>query len=420
MEKPANVYTVTEITREIKSLLISKFDDVWVEGELSNVKVNSSGHIYPSLKDENSLIKMALFKSTVKSIGFNLEDGMKVRVHGYVNVYENSGSYQIVVDLVEPLGIGALQIKFEQLKQKLLKEGLFNESHKRKIPFFPQKIGIITSPTGAAIRDILNIINRRFSNVHIVINPVRVQGAEAAKEIANAIYEMNEIGDFDVLIVGRGGGSLEDLWAFNEEIVARAIYSSKIPIVSAVGHEIDYTISDFVADKRASTPSTAAELVVREKKSVIEELESYKIRLKQDLYKRYETYKEKVNGTKKGLIAGLKRTFEVYKERLSGLKKTSVFLRPKDRILELKQELDDAINNLKKAFKHFTGVKNNEVKILEGKIYNLNPLKILERGYSVCTKLPENTIVKDSSVLKPEDEIKIKFHKGDIKSKVVA
>jgi exodeoxyribonuclease VII large subunit len=415
-----NVYTVTEITRKIKYLLSSQFNDLWIEGEISNFRLHSSGHIYFTLKDDKSVIRVAFFKGMNQYLKFKPEDGMKVIVHGYIDVYEKSGDYQIIVDLMEPVGIGALQIKFEQLKQKLFKEGLFDESRKRKIPEYPQKIGIITSPTGAAIRDMLNIINRRFSNVHIVINPVRVQGEGAAEEIANAIREMNEIGDFDVLIVGRGGGSLEDLWAFNEEIVARAIYSSKIPIISAVGHEIDYTISDFVADLRAPTPSAAAELVVKEKKNIIEELKSYNIRLKQNLYKRYEYYKENVNGMKKRLIAGLKNTFEIYKERLNSLKKSSVFLRPLDKILEYKQELDDLSDGLRKGFKHFIERKNNELKILKGKIYNLNPLKILERGYSVCTKLPENTIVKDSSVLKPEDEIKVKFHKGDIKGKVIS
>lgn len=421
MEKPANVYTVTEITRQIKSLLTSKFEDVWVEGELSNVKINSFGHMYPSLKDENSLINLALFKPTVKSIGFKIEGGMKVRVHGYVNVYENSGRYQIVVDLMEPLGIGALQIKFEQLKQKLFKEGLFDESHKRKIPFFPQRIGIITSPTGAAIIDIINIINRRFSNVHIIINPVRVQGEGSAEEIATAINEMNEIGDFDVLIVGRGGGSLEDLWAFNEEVVARAIYKSKIPIVSAVGHEIDYTIADFVADLRAPTPSAAAELVVKDKNELTRLLTNFEIRLKQELTERFKTFKEKINWIKKsGLAAGLKRNLEVYKERILNIRKSQVFLKPKEKIIQLKQEVDDKEENLKKTFLHFFEIKKKNMQLLEGKVQSLNPLNILKRGYSVTIKKPENTIIKDSSKLKKDDEIEVKFHKGNITGKVIS
>lgn len=421
MEKRERVYTVSEITKDIRSLLSSKFQGIWVEGEISNFKLHSSGHMYFDLKDEKSIIKAAFFKGSNQYLRFIPENGMLVLVHGSIDVYEKSGQYQIIVDLMEPVGVGALQIRFEQLKEKLRQEGLFDESHKKKIPVFPQRIGIVTSPTGAAIRDILNIINRRFPNVHIIINPVRVQGDGAAEEVANAIDEMNKIGGFDVLIVGRGGGSSEDLWTFNEEVVARAIYNSRIPVVSAVGHEVDYTIADFVADLRAPTPSAAAELIVRSKDEWIEGFNNYEVRLKQELTERFKTFKEKINWIKKsGLVMGLRRTLEVYMERIQNIRKSRVFLKPKEQLIQLKQEVDEMEENFKKTFLHFMEIKKKNMQLLEGKIFSLNPLNILKRGYSVTLKKPEDIIVKDSSELKKDDEIEVKFHKGNITGKVIS
>ncbi|MEE9165043.1 MAG: exodeoxyribonuclease VII large subunit, partial [Nitrospinota bacterium] len=259
------VYTVTEITRAIKFSLETEFPRVWIEGEISNLRIPSSGHMYLTIKDEESQIKVVMFRSGKSQLKFGPKDGDQVIVKGKITVYEPRGEYQIVIDYMEPKGIGALQLAFQQLKEKLSKEGLFDEELKKSLPLLPQKIGIITSPTGAAVRDILNIIDRRFPNVHILIAPVKVQGEGAAQEIAAAVKDLNKIKGVDVIIVGRGGGSIEDLWAFNEEVVARAIFESEIPVISAVGHEIDFTISDFVADLRAPTPSAAAELVVRDK-----------------------------------------------------------------------------------------------------------------------------------------------------------
>ena len=261
-DESPKVYTISQVTQDIRAILESAFDSVWVEGEISNMKVATSQHAYFVLKDERAQIRCVMFKGQRVGLKYKPEDGDHVLAFGRVTVYDARGEYQIIVDTLEPCGLGALQKAFEQLKKKLSEEGLFDEARKRELPQFPWKIGIVTSPTGAAVRDIINVITRRNSKVSILLYPVKVQGEGAAEEIAKGIEEMNRRDDIDVLIVGRGGGSIEDLWAFNEEVVARAIYASRIPVVSAVGHEVDFTIADFVADVRAATPSAAAELVV--------------------------------------------------------------------------------------------------------------------------------------------------------------
>jgi len=273
------ILTVSELTREIKDILEMQFADILVEGEISNLKVPPSGHIYFTLKDDLSQIRVVLFKNQARSLRFSPEDGLHVICRGRVSLYEKRGEYQLILEEMEPKGIGALQLAFLQLKERLEKEGFFDSSRKRPIPMVPQKIGIVTSPTGAVIRDMLQIIERRFENVHLLLYPVRVQGEGAASEIAKGIEYFNEQMEVDVIIVARGGGSLEDLWAFNEEEVARAIFYSQIPILSAVGHETDYTISDFVADVRAPTPSAAAELVVKDKRDVKNTLQFLEVRL---------------------------------------------------------------------------------------------------------------------------------------------
>ena len=273
------VYTVSELTKKIRETLEVNFDLIWVTGEISNLRTPSSGHYYFTLKDKESQIKAVLFRPQLRFLKFLPQDGMDIICYGRLTVYEKRGEYQIIIEYLEPKGIGALSFAFEQLKEKLSKEGLFDQAHKKPIPFLPKRIGIITSPTGAAIRDMIQIIGRRFSNLEIYIYPVRVQGEEAPSEIVKAIYEMNQWGKVDVIILGRGGGSLEDLWAFNTEEVARAIFDSKIPIISAVGHEIDFTIADFVADLRAPTPSAAAELVVPDRTEITNVISSLSVRL---------------------------------------------------------------------------------------------------------------------------------------------
>ena len=261
-----HIYTVSEITRYMRAIIEDSFPAVWVEGEISNFVLHSSGHMYFSLRDSNAVLKSAMFSRANAKLKFRPKDGMKVICFGKMSLYEPRGDYQLIVEEIEPKGVGALQLQFQELKERLSKEGLFDESHKIPVPHLPTRIGIVTSPTGAAIHDILNVVRRRFANIEIIINPVRVQGEGAKDEIAEAIRDFNRFGAIDVMIVARGGGSLEDLWAFNEEVVARAIYDSELPVISAVGHEVDYTISDFVADLRAPTPSAAAELSSPERK----------------------------------------------------------------------------------------------------------------------------------------------------------
>ncbi|MEK6646521.1 MAG: exodeoxyribonuclease VII large subunit [Candidatus Firestonebacteria bacterium] len=386
------IYKVTELIKEISETLSSKFPDVWLEGEMSNLKESPSGHIYCSLKDENSQIKSVIFKDVGKQLKFSLENGIKVIVHGRINVYKASGEMQLIVDYVEPAGLGALQLAFEQLKEKLSKEGLFDESRKRPIPRIPKKIGVITSPTGAAIRDILKIISRRFSNVHIVIYPVRVQGEGAAEEIAQALDDINEFSGFDVLIVGRGGGSIEDLWSFNEEIVARAIYNSKIPVISAVGHEIDFTIADFVADLRAPTPSAAAELVVQNKEDLVKIVETSKLRLQNAFASIFEN---------------VRKTLEFFSSR-------TIFTQFLDRIYDFQQEVDDIFSQLYKNVKVNLERKNKSLSSVVSQINVLSPLHILERGYSICLKLPEKSLITETSPVKIGDELQIKLYKGSL------
>ena len=312
------IYTVSQLTSSIKIVLEDSFRNLWVEGEISNFKA-VAGHFYFTLKDDKSELKCVFFKSSNEKIKFEMKDGMQVLCCGKISIYEQRGVYQLYVAKIEPKGVGELQLAFEQLKEKLFKEGLFDEAHKKPIPLLPERIGIVTSITGAAIRDILHVLNKRFSNVEIIINPVKVQGDGAKEEIASAIEEFNTLGNVDVMIVGRGGGSLEDLWAFNEEIVARAIYNSKIPVISAVGHEIDWTISDFAADMRAPTPSVAAEIVIAKKSELADRLDEIE-------------------------------------------KKITLF--PMDMIKECEQRLDEIEEGMVLRFRHYIELKGENFKLL--------------------------------------------------------
>jgi len=359
-ENQPRVYTVSELTRTVRGVLETEFDSVWVEGEISNLRVAASKHAYFVLKDENAQIRCVLFKNFRAGLKYQPEDGDQVILFGRFTVYDARGEYQIVVETLEPVGLGALQKAFEQLKEKLSKEGLFDEKRKKPIPEFPWKVGVITSPTGAAVRDILNIIRRRNPKVSVLINPVRVQGEGSAEEIANAIVEMNRLPDVDVLIVGRGGGSIEDLWAFNEEVVARAIAASKIPVVSAVGHEIDFTIADFVADLRAPTPSAAAELTVPVLQDIIGHLasltrqiivstrrpiEDFKIHLRRLLNRRFfrdplhilAPIAQRVDDLNLRLVRGLSQGVILQKQRLVS-RVEQLFQASPEKAIRLKEE----------------------------------------------------------------------------------
>jgi len=395
-QKEKHIYTVSEITKYIRVILEDSFPGVWIEGEISNFILHTSGHMYFSLKDANSVLKCAMFKRANMGLKFRPKDGMKVLCFGKLSVYEARGDYQLIAEEIEPKGVGALQLAFQQLKEKLQKEGLFDEAHKIQIPHLPTAIGIVTSPTGAAIRDILNIARRRFSNVEIIINPVKVQGTDAKNEIAAAVREFNKMNNVDVIIVARGGGSLEDLWPFNEEVVVRAVYDSELPVISAVGHEIDFTICDFVADLRAPTPSAAAELVLPRKDDLISQINTALLRLKNSL---------------SGIV-------DTLSGRLASLRGSYALRQPMNMITQHVQEVDDLKKAMALGVDHIVKMRGESFGRVTGKLEALNPLSILNRGYSVTTKLPSREIVKNSAALAKGDIIETKFGQGIVKSKI--
>ena len=371
-----DILTVSQINERIKTSIEDEFglEFVWIVGEISNFRGNySSGHWYFSLKDENTQISAVCFKWANQYIKFNPENGMEVICCGQVSVYEKQGSYQINVRYIEPKGIGAQALALEQLKEKLFSEGLFDESRKRELPFLPSTIGIVTSPTGAAIKDILKILDRRFPGLHIIISPARVQGKEAATEIVSALMILYKEKDVDEIIIARGGGSKEDLVVFNEEVVVRAIVKSPVPVISAVGHEIDITLTDLASDVRAATPSMAAEIAVREKDDLIYSLDEIKNRLFSSL-------------------TGFQHTWN--------------------------KEIENLYDDLSRALRYKMESTALELGSISARLDALSPLKVLDRGYSITQKLPEKIVIKDSKNLKKEDELLIKFLKGSARCKV--
>lgn len=391
------IYTVSQLNRQSRLLLESRISAVWVEGEISNFKHHSSGHIYLTLKDESAQVQAAFFSQYQRGLRFELKDGLKVFAFCRVSIYEARGQYQLYMERVEPQGVGALQLAFQQLKEKLAKEGLFAEERKRPIPRFPKTVGVITSPTGAAIHDILNVVNRRFCGTHVLLCPVKVQGEGAAEEIAAAVKTMNERAEADVLIVGRGGGSLEDLWAFNEEPVARAVFESRIPVISAVGHESDWTICDLVADLRAATPSAAAELVVSSRLELEERLRGHKERL--------------------GLA--MNGIFERYREQISGLASSAAFRQPRYLLDQFTGRVDDLGRRMEGRVASFVGSKSQAFQSIMGRLNALNPLAILGRGYSVSFN-EKGDIIKNVRQVSEGDVIRTRLHKGSLVSKVSA
>lgn len=388
------VYTVSALTREVKELLEMSFPRLWVEGEISNLKLHSSGHIYFTLKDESAQITCAMWRYRANQLLFRPHDGMQVLVEGELQVYEKGGTYQLIIQQIQPAGVGALQMAFEQLKKKLHAEGLFDEQYKKPLPLYSERIGIITSPTGAAIRDIVSVARRRFPCIELIVCPVRVQGEGAAQEIIQAIKDINEYGEVEVIILGRGGGSIEDLWAFNEENVARAIFNSKIPIVSAVGHEIDFSISDFVADRRAPTPSAAAELVVKDKAELLG-VANY--------------YQERLNNSMKKLI-------REYQDKIISYSSSYAFRKPEDFIFQKIQRVDDLQKFISMSLSHSLELKTQNLQRLKEQVGALNPQAILSRGYSICSK--GGVIVKNVDQLKMQDIVDVKLAQGQFSSQV--
>ena len=411
--------TVTQLTRYIKYKIDNdvNLSEVFLKGEISNFKAHSRGHFYFTLKDENTRINAIMFASSTKGVKFIPQDGMKVLVTGKISVYESTGSYQIyVTDMLED-GVGNLYLAFEQLKKKLEEEGLFREDHKKKIPKIPNRVGVVTAPTGAAIKDIISTIKRRWPLTEIFLFPALVQGEDAKDDIVKQINRAQEF-DLDTLIVGRGGGSIEDLWAFNEEIVARAIYDCKIPVISAVGHEIDFTISDFVADLRAPTPTGAAEMAVPQLSDVVNYLNQVNIRLNNTIINQIKKNREKLNTIKNSSI----------------FKNPSIMYQTKelmfDGILErLKYSLGNLYNQKEKEFIRIKNSyilknpyqlldkKSNKYLQLISKLETLSPLLTIKRGYTI-TRFNDK-VVKSIKDIKKDDVINIQFNDGDINAQVL-
>jgi len=390
------ILTVAELTWRIRALLEEEFDQVTVVGEISGLKRPRSGHLYLELKDAEARIPAVIWRSTAARLRFDLEDGMEVIATGRITVYPPRGAYQIVIEALKPKGLGALQLAFLKLREKLEKEGLFRPEAKQPLPLLPSCIGVVTSPSGAAIRDILTVIARRFPPAHIVLRPVRVQGEGAADEVARAIAEFNEWGEADVLIVGRGGGSYEDLWTFNEEAVARAIYASRIPVISAVGHEIDVTIADLVADRRALTPSEAAEIVLPRFDDLLATLENYRARL----------------------AAALRRRLEVARTDLERLRSTYAFRMPTETIRRHEQRLDDLLASASLALRRTLESARERLATAHGRLEALGPLAVLQRGYSV-TRIPATgQIIRSADHAPPGQTIETILHHGRLLSKV--
>lgn len=395
-KKTPRIYTVSELTQDIKLILESSFDYVWVEGEVSDISKIATGTVFFTFKDERAQLKCVLFFNTALNLKFQIKNGMKLILFGHLGVYEPKGAYQLYVDKIEPKGIGSLQLALEQLKEKLQKDGLFDPAHKKPLPYLPYCIGIITSPSGAAIKDILNVLDRRFRDIEIIIYPVRVQGEGAKEDIVQAIKDFNRFGSVEVIILTRGGGSIEDLWAFNEEIVARAIYNSKIPIISAVGHERDVTIADLVADLRAPTPSVAAELVLPKR---------------EDLKLSIDDYLGRLN-------FNIKHILEITTSQLKSLYKKLELLNPLLKIPHYKQRIDDVYKQMEISMKNFVKLKTAQFQKMIEKLETLSPLSILSRGYSITFKLPGEEIIKDAKSLEKGNLIKTRVHKGEIISAV--
>ncbi len=424
---------------EIRNLLEGHFEFLWVEGEISNFRAPVSGHYYLSLKDEKAQIRAVMFRPQARYLRFLPEDGMKVVAQGRVGVYEPRGEYQLILDYLEPLGVGALAIAFEQLKSKLAAEGLFDPSLKKPIPYLPQRVAVVTSPTGAAVRDFLRVIHRRFSNIEVIVVPVRVQGEGAAEEIAEALGVASRVLDVDVIVLTRGGGSLEDLWAFNAEIVARAIRASKTPVVSAVGHEIDTTISDLAADLRAPTPSAAAEVLVVEKEFLVERLRQTKARLDSGMAGVLVHMRAEVQVLAKGLRDPRKRLAELWmrlddmggrllrsstrmlrekRARLVSESRALLLNAPTQRLVALRQQTAFQRRALGLMVLRRLKDMGMSVALVTEKLKDVNPLTILGRGYSITRRLPEGQILRNASGVESGGRVHVTLARGQLECTV--
>ncbi|KKI93018.1 exodeoxyribonuclease VII large subunit [Bacillus sp. SA1-12] len=433
--------TVTALTKYIKR----KFDvdphlaDIWIKGEISNFNLHSRGHMYFTLKDEKARIQAVMFAGSNKTLKFKPENGMKVLLRGEISVYEQSGGYQVYVKEMQPDGIGSLYLAYEELKRTLQLEGLFDQVHKKPIPKYPNHIGVITSPTGAAIRDILTTINRRYPLAKVILIPALVQGVQAGASVAKAIQVANRLGKLDVLIVGRGGGSIEELWAFNEEIVAREIFASQVPIISAVGHETDYTIADFVADLRAPTPTGAAELAVPHFSELLDRITDRQNRLKRSMREKITSKKDRLNHLQtsyafrypKQLYLQKEQQLDMLVERLQKegkravnhkidayayLKNRLANVHPKEQIKRSKEAYESYIKKLNREMNSILSVKHSQFNEAIAKLNALSPLKVMDRGYSLVYH--ENKLIKSIEHIEQGQIIKVQLKDGQLDCQV--
>jgi exodeoxyribonuclease VII large subunit len=440
LQPTRRAFTVSELTSRIRDVLGKNFTDIWVEGEISNCREAQSGHIYCTLKDERAQIRCVCFKQQLRGMKFRPEDGLHVTVRGSVSVYESRGEYQIYIENIEPVGLGALQLAFEQLKKRLEAEGLFAAERKKPLPMLPTRIGLITSPRGAAVRDVVRILRRRFHNAHLIVCPVRVQGEGAAAEIVKALKFFNQGKLVDVLILARGGGSMEDLWAFNEEIVARAIFASEISVISGIGHETDFTIADFVADVRASTPSAAAELVVQTRREFDQHIADLRETLASLLRYRLLTLSKRVHelSARRGfrrpldllrqqrqrsdemtsrLALGLRARLEQARKRLSALHLRIATFDFRVKISAFRLGLDKLSADLEVSAERLLRTKRERLERLTLQLQERSPLKLLERGYAIPTDAAGN-LLRDAGQVQIGDTVAIRLHRGRLTTEV--
>jgi len=440
-ESRRRVLTITDLTGTIRTMLESSYPQIWVEGEISNARLWKTGHLYFTLKDARAQIRAVMFRSTVNLLRFKPENGQHVVARGRVSVYDAKGEYQIVCEHLEPHGLGALQLAFEQLRERLAQEGLFDDARKRPLPALPRKIGMVTSPDGAAIRDILSILGRRYPNAHIVISPTRVQGEGASTEIVRALKNLERVSGIDVMIVARGGGSIEDLWAFNEEAVARAVADATVPVVSAVGHETDVTICDFVADVRAPTPSAAAELVVGQLEEFTARINRQEERLMAAARVGLQQRREKVHRLERRpsfsgwptRLAGRGRHAAELTYRLSDLTATIVGTRVRrahvarlrlealtlDRRLgRIQTRLVEARARMSRGLSDVLGTRRVRLRAAAARLGALSPLGVLSRGYAVCWDAQRSSALRRATQVQVGDSVLVTLHSGELDCEV--
>jgi exodeoxyribonuclease VII large subunit len=442
MELPQRkIYTVSELTERIRELLEKQFPSVWIQGEVSNLHAAPSGHLYFTLKDRAAQIRCVMFKIQSRFLKFRMEDGLQIIGWGRISVYNTRGEYQLILDTLEPAGLGSLMLAFEQLKERLTAEGLFDPHRKKPLPRFPRAVGLVTSPRGAAVRDMIRIVRRRFPGMHILVSPASVQGDKAPEEIVSAIERLCASGKVDVIIVGRGGGSIEDLWAFNDERVVRAVAACPLPVVSAVGHETDVTLTDFAADMRASTPSAAAELVAPDRKEVTENilhlvarmtngargkiagLAEVLIELRKRLYdprRQIQERRMRIDDLTVRLMRSASRQLGNSRREAESL---SARLRPEHlhRVLAVqRQECEFLRERLGRAMRRILDGRRGEADNLTSRLDGVSPLAVLSRGYSITMRADTREILTDAARVEAGDEVEVRLHRGELSCRVTA